>query len=49
MTKFELTYDRVADRWKAYCPHCGKIFARAKREAAEHVMTQHLAYEHGEQ
>lgn len=40
-------YDRVSDRWKIEC-HCGRIVARAKREAAEHAMAQHRAYEHGE-
>lgn len=39
-------YDPVAKRWKATCPHCGRIVARAKREAAEHNMAQHVAYEH---
>lgn len=39
-------YDPVVKRWKAHCPHCGKIYARAKREAAEHVLAQHLSYEH---
>lgn len=46
-TKVEIVYDPVVKRWKATCPHCGRIVARAKREAAEHNMSQHLAYEHG--
>lgn len=48
-TKIDVTYDKVSDRWKATCPHCGRIVARSKREAAEHAMTVHRIYEHEEQ
>lgn len=36
-----------AKRFRAECPHCTFAAVRAKREAAEHALDQHLAYEHG--
>lgn len=46
-TKPPTIYDATAKRWKAVCPHCGRVVARAKRESAAHNMLVHLAYEHG--
>lgn len=46
--QLQIEYDPVAKRFKAYCPHCKKFFARAKRESVEHVLLQHLAYAHDE-
>lgn len=34
-------------RWRSTCPVCGYFSVRAKREAAVHVVSQHVAYEHG--
>ena len=38
-------YDPVLGRYRAACA-CGFVAVRAKREAAEHVLAQHVAYEH---
>ncbi len=40
-------YSPTIKRWRAACPHCNFVVKRAKREAAEHVLRQHVAYEHG--
>lgn len=45
--KIDATYDPVAKRYKGDCPLCGYFAARAKRAAALHVLSQHVAYEHG--
>jgi hypothetical protein len=44
--KPEITYDPVLKRWKAHCSHCAYMAVRAKREAAEHILSQHTAYNH---
>jgi len=44
--KLDTVYDPVIGRWRSTCPVCGFVAVRAKREAAEHVASQHLAYEH---
>jgi ribosomal protein S27AE len=38
-------YDPVLKRYRVRCPKCGHVAVRAKREAALHVMAQHVAYE----
>ena len=38
-------YDPVLRRYRATCG-CGYEAVRAKREAAEHVLSQHIAYQH---
>ena len=42
-------YDPVIRRYRATCPDCGYVAVRAKREAAEHALHQHVAYEHGKE
>lgn len=44
----EAVYDPVLKRYRATCPHCGYVSVRAKREAAEHNLSTHLAYQHDE-
>lgn len=44
--KIETTYDPVTKRHRAQCPLCPHFSVRAKREAAEHVESQHVTYEH---
>lgn len=44
--KAKAVYDPVIKRYRATCPICGYAAVRAKWEAAEHVLSQHLAYEH---
>jgi hypothetical protein len=36
-----------ARRHISECPLCGYSVSRSKREAALHVMSQHVTYEHG--
>jgi hypothetical protein len=45
--KLETAYDPVVRRYRSTCPLCGYVAVRAKREAAEHITSQHVAYEHG--
>jgi hypothetical protein len=40
------TYDPVLKRHRATCPTCGYAAVRAKRDAAAHVLAQHIAYAH---
>lgn len=44
--KFNIHYDAVLKRYRASCPHCSYFAVRAKSEAAEHVLSQHIAYAH---
>lgn len=39
-------YDAATKRYRAACPHCIFVAVRAKREAAEWLLSQHLAYSH---
>ena len=40
------TYDAEARRHRAACPFCDYAVVRAKKEAALHVLAQHVIYEH---
>lgn len=40
-------YDPVIKRYRSTCPECGYAAVRAKSEAAEHAVAQHVAYQHG--
>ena len=40
----DVSFDPVLRRYRATCPTCGYVAVRAKREAAVHVLSQHLAY-----
>lgn len=42
------SYDAAIKRWRAFCPYCAYQAVRAKREAAEHVVSQHVNYTHSE-
>lgn len=39
-------YDAVIKRYRATCPVCMYVAVRAKSEAAEHLLAQHIAYTH---
>ena len=39
-------YDPVVRRYRAECPVCGYAAVRAKRDAALHVLAQHVVYAH---
>ena len=38
-------YDPVIKRYRVECG-CGRVFVRAKREAAEHACQVHINYDH---
>lgn len=42
-------YDPVTKRYRAPCPRCSFVAVRAKREAADNRLDQHLAYDHEEE
>jgi len=42
----EAQYDPVIKRYRATCPECDYVAVRAKREAAIHAMSLHVAYSH---
>lgn len=44
--KIEATYDPALARYRVHCPLCDHFAVRAKKEAAIHVISQHLAYVH---
>jgi hypothetical protein len=44
--KIDVVYVPVTKRYQATCPECGKFYVRAKREAALHNLSLHLAYDH---
>ena len=44
--KLDAVYDPVTKRYHATCPECGYKSVRAKREAALHVLAQHVVYTH---
>lgn len=46
MARLDATYDPVVKRYRATCPTCGYVAVRAKREAAIHVLSQHVTYTH---
>jgi hypothetical protein len=46
-TKIQIEYDGVLRRYRATCPVCGYVAVRSKREAAAHIIVQHVAYTHG--
>lgn len=45
-SKLDAVFDPVVKRYRATCPVCGYFAVRAKREAAIHVLAQHVAYTH---
>lgn len=45
--KLKVEWDALFKRYRATCTVCGWQGVRAKREAVEHLGSQHLAYEHG--
>ena len=44
---FTTKYDPITKRHRCECATCAYTAVRAKREASEHVMAQHIAYQHG--
>jgi hypothetical protein len=46
-TRVRADYDPVLKRYRAVCSVCAYVAVRARRDAAEHALEQHLAYAHG--
>jgi hypothetical protein len=45
-TKHIAEYDPIVRRWRVQCHYCSYTSVRAKREASEHIIAQHVTYAH---